>query len=237
MKILAIGTSGKNCTVAISEDDNLIKEINLTDGLTHSENLLPSIDKILNETSISLKDIDSYAVSIGPGSFTGIRIGISTIKGFCLGNDKPVIAVPSLLALAYAEKDFNGYVVPVIDAKNNNVYAGIYKKDSVNGSLCLIGEYISDNISCLTDLLVKLDDKFILVGDGAKIVADNLSANILGKPMKFEISSDLNIYEYASNIAKAGFDMYKQNLITTGVLLTPLYLKKSQAERELEAKS
>lgn len=220
MIILAIGTSGKNCTVAISEDKNLIKEINITDGLTHSETLLPTVDKILKEASLELKDIDAYAVSIGPGSFTGIRIGVATIKGFCLGCDKPVLAVPSLLALAYNQSEFDGYIISCIDAKNDNVYAGIYKKE--NGIITQIGDYISDNINVLVERINKLDMEYILVGDGAKLLSKTFSLH--------------DEFEYASKIAEAAFDLYKQGTVTDGVHVSPLYLKKSQAERELEAK-
>ena len=210
MRILAIGTSGKNCTVAISEDKNIIKEINITDGLTHSETLMPSIDKLLKETGLTLKDMDAYAVSVGPGSFTGIRIGVSTIKGLCLGCDKPVIAVSSLLALAYNELDISGYIVSYIDARNDNVYAGIYKNE--NGVISQVGDYISDNISVLNEKVATLDDKYIIV-------------------------SDKDTFEYASKIAEAAFDLYEQGIVTDGVHVSPLYLKKSQAERELEEKN
>ena len=210
MKILAIGTSGKNCTIAISEDKKLIKEINIDTGLTHSETLLPNIEKILQETKFTLNDMDAYAVSIGPGSFTGIRIGVSTIKGLCLGVDKPVIAVSSLLALAYNKKDFNGYIISCIDAKNDNVYAGIYKNE--NGTIKQVGEYISDNISVLNDRIASLENEYVLV-------------------------EDKDTYEYASKIAEAAFDLYEQGIVTDGVHVSPLYLKKSQAERELEEKN
>ncbi|MBR6253747.1 MAG: tRNA (adenosine(37)-N6)-threonylcarbamoyltransferase complex dimerization subunit type 1 TsaB [Clostridia bacterium] len=210
MKILAIGTSGKNCTVAISEDKILIKEINITDGLTHSETLMPAIDRILKETNIELQDIDAYAVSIGPGSFTGIRIGVATIKGLCLGVDKPVLAVPSLLGLAYNKKEFDGYIVSCIDARNDNVYAGIYKNE--NGILKQVGDYISDNIEVLKERISSLDKAYIMI-------------------------NDTDTYEYASKIAEAGYDLYSQGIITDGVHVSPLYLKKSQAERELEEKN
>ncbi len=210
MKILAIGTSGKNCTIAISEDKKTIKEININTGLTHSETLLPNIERILQETNLSLNDIDAYAVSIGPGSFTGIRIGVATIKGLCLGVEKPVIAVPSLLGLAYNKKDFNGYIIPCIDAKNENVYSCIYKKE--NGYLKQIGDYISDNINVLNNRIASLDAEYVLI-------------------------EDKNTLEYASLIAEAAFDLYEQGIITDGLHVSPLYLKKSQAERELEEKN
>ena len=210
MKILAIGTSGKNCTIAISEDKRVIKEININTGLTHSETLLPNIEKILLEANLTLNDMDAYAVSIGPGSFTGIRIGVATIKGLCLGVEKPVIAVPSLLGMAYNQKDFDGYIVSCIDAKNDNVYAAIYKVETE--FIKQVGEYISDSISVLNNRISTLDCKYIMI-------------------------EDKDTFEYASLIAEAAFDLYAQGIVTDGAHVSPLYLKKSQAERELEEKN
>lgn len=219
MKILAVGTSGKNCTVAILEDKKLIKEININDGLTHSQNLMPTIDSILKETSLSLNDMDYYAVSVGPGSFTGIRIGVATIKGLCLGVNKPVVAVPSLLALAYNVKVPCDYIVSCLDARNDNVYAGIY--DCTNSDFpVLMDDYISDNITILKDKITNLEGQVLFVGDGAAL---------LEKPCESEL-------EYANSIGLAAFDLINQGQITDGVHVSPLYLKKSQAERELEEK-
>jgi len=233
MKILAIGTSGQNCTVAISEDNLLIKEININDGLTHSQKLMPSIDKILSETSTKLESIDTYAVSIGPGSFTGIRIGISTVKGLCLGVNRNVVAVPSLLGIAYSQKNFDGYIVSCMDAKNDNIYAAIYKKDS-DGDLIRIGDYFADSAMTLVEEVLSLDDNCIIVGDGKKLLKSHLDNYNL--PFNVDYASDEFDLEYASNIALAGLDLIRQGLVTTGLNLSPLYLKKSQAERELDKK-
>lgn len=235
MKILSIGTSGKNCTVAISEDDRIIKELNINDGITHSQTLIPNVDKVFIETNMQLKDIDAYAVSIGPGSFTGIRIGIATIKGFCLGNDKKVFAVPSLLALAYNVCDYKGYIISCIDAKNDNVYSAIY--DNTNFEMKKITDYVADNVSLLIEQIKKLDDtnNFMVVGDGKTLLKSSLEAlNI--NDYKIEYAEDKFDLEYASSILKVAYQMERENNFTTGVSLTPLYLKKSQAERELDKK-
>jgi tRNA threonylcarbamoyladenosine biosynthesis protein TsaB len=228
MKILAIGTSGKNCTVAITEDAKVIKEININDGLTHSQNLLPTIDKIFRDTSMDLKDMDYYACSIGPGSFTGIRIGVATIKGLCLGVDKKVVGVPSLLALAYNVKEFKGYIVSCIDARNDNVYAGIY--DNTSPTPTLVGNYISDNVQVLVNEIQKLNGNFLIVGDGVNVLKDLLSAE------NIHFAEEEKNLEYASSIAMASIDMINNNQVTDGVHISPLYLKKSQAERELDNK-
>jgi len=232
MKILSIGTSGKNCTVAISEDKKTLKEININTGLTHSETLLPSIDQLFKDTNLSLSQIDIYAVSIGPGSFTGIRIGIATLKGICLAHNKPIVPVPSLLGLAYNVKNFEGYIVSCIDARNDNVYAGIYKKSS--SSIEQVEDYISDNVQKLVDAINALNSPVFIVGDGANCLKTALEKSNSTLSILYSSSED-NI-EFASSIAIAAFDLYEKNIITDDIHLTPLYLKKSQAERELEEK-
>ncbi len=230
MKILSIGTSGRNCTIAISEDKRIISEINISTGLTHSETLLPNIEKVLKDSSLSLKDMDAYAISIGPGSFTGIRICIATVKGLCLGVEKPVIAVPSLLALAYNKHDFDGYIVSCIDARNDNVYAGVYKYNSTLKMLELQENYISDNVELLIDKIKSLNGNVLVIGDGKKLVRERISEkNII-------YSDDELDLEYATSISNAAFDLFRNNIVTDGIHVSPLYLKKSQAERELEEK-
>lgn len=126
MKILSIDTSSCICSVAILEDEKIIKEISNEDGNTHSVKLMPQIEQIFKETNLTLNDIDLFACDKGPGSFTGIRIGISTIKAFCDVTNVPAIGIPSLMALAY-NIDFNGYICSLIDAKNSNVYFRIIR--------------------------------------------------------------------------------------------------------------
>ncbi len=219
MKILAIGTSSKNCTVALLEDKKIIKEININDGLTHSQNLMPAIDNLFKETSIGLKDIDYYAVSIGPGSFTGIRIGVATVKGICFGHNVPVVGVPSLLALCYSVKENCDYIVSSLDAKNDNIYAGIYRCE--NGTIpTLIDTYISDTVQTLNNKISELSGTILYVGDGSKLIN----------------KEPIEELEYAGAIGLAAFDMISKGEVTDGVHVSPLYLKKSQAERELEEK-
>ena len=135
MKILAIDTSSKVCSVAILEDNEVINEKHIENELTHSQKLMPMIDEILKECKLSLSDFDLYACSIGPGSFTGVRIGVSTVKAFCDVTNVKVIGVSSLESLAYNTLNSNIYdntdiVCSMIDAKNDNVYCGVFKKEN-----------------------------------------------------------------------------------------------------------
>lgn len=146
MKILSIETSSEVCSVAVLEDKNILKELNLKNGNTHSQNLMPLISQILNETKLTINDIDLFSCDNGPGSFTGIRIGIATIKAFRDVTSKPIISVSSLKTLAYNIKDANtDLICSIIDAKNNNVYCGIFTKNS-NNIITKLENYRFDNI-------------------------------------------------------------------------------------------
>ena len=126
MKILCIDTSSNLCSVAILEDDKLIKKIELNNGLTHSETLMLLIKQILDECNLSLKNIDLLVSDIGPGSFTGIRIGVSTIKAFADSLNIPCVGISSLEVLAYNVKT-NGLICSTIDCKNDNCYFTLFK--------------------------------------------------------------------------------------------------------------
>ena len=129
MKILSIETSGKICAVAISEEDRVVQERIIEDENTHSVKLMPLIEKVLKEASWKLEDIDLFACDIGPGSFTGIRIGVSTIKAFLDATRKQAVGVTSLEILAY-QLDTDAIICSLIDAKNHNVYAGFFERQN-----------------------------------------------------------------------------------------------------------
>ena len=215
MIVLAISTSSNICSVALSNENECIKELNITDTKTHSENLMPLIDRVLKEANLTLDDINLLACDVGPGSFTGIRIGISTIKAFAEFKNIPIIPVSSLEALAYnvkAEK----YICSLIDARNNQVYCGFF-----NSEYNLIDEYIADSIENVKEKFTKFDE-VEFVGDGVICHQEIL----LGKCCKDNIIK-------AQNVAKCGLNKLKQgkNSISADEL-TPLYLRKSQAERQ-----
>lgn len=230
MKILAIDTSGMNCSVCIIDETKVISDFNLSTGVTHSENLLPMIDEMKKYTNIELDDIDVFACSIGPGSFTGLRIGIATIKGLAMSLNKKVIGIPTLTGLAYNTTLFNGLVCSVLDAKNNNVYAGIYKYE--NDKPVLIDEYITEDVDKLVNLLKEKDENVIFVGDGANSFKQ-IFIEALGEKANF-MPLHLN-NQLSSSIAKAALDRAMQDDFDDVDTLNPLYLKKSQAERMLEA--
>ena len=230
MKILCIDTSSNICSVAILEDLNTIYEYSSNDGLTHSQNLMPLIDIALKSTGISLKDIDLYSCSIGPGSFTGIRIGVSTIKAFVDVYNKPSIGISSLEGLAYNLQD--EYVCSILDAKHDNVYCRLYKRNYTLNGYTHISEYLSDNIdTCLLEISKYGDNTITFVGDGSVVYNDKIKNTF--KNSNFA-DTNLNL-QNAISIVKAAYFRYINNLECPA--LSPLYLKKSQAELMLNNKN
>lgn len=225
MKILSVSTSSKLCSVSILEDNNLINEIRLDNGLTHSETLLPIIDEIFKKTNLNLKDINLIVCDKGPGSFTGIRIGIATIKAFSDSLNIPCIGVSSLESLAYNVKN-EGIICSIIDAKNENVYFSIYRL--LNNKYQLLENPTADSIDNLLYLLKKYNEKITFVGDGSVSYKDKIKISLSN--IEFSNNNDLNSF----NLGLAGLYKYKENNFED---VLPLYLKKPQAERMLEEKN
>ena len=169
MKILAVDTSSKICSVCIMEDSEVLLEKHTNDEKTHSQNLMPLIDELFNETNLTLDDINLLACSQGPGSFTGIRIGLATIKAFADAKNIPVVGVTSLESLAYNITE-TGLIVSLIDAKNDNVYYSLFSNNGTTYNQ--IGEFKSDSIQNILDDLFIYDDKLIFVGDGSEVHHD-----------------------------------------------------------------
>ena len=220
MKILCIDTSSKLCGVAILDDTTLIKKIELDNGLTHSESLMPLIDQILKECNLNLNDINLLVSDIGPGSFTGIRIGIATVKAFADSLNIPCVGISSLESLAY-NIDSDGIICSLIDAKNNNVYFGVFEKK--NNIVTQLEELSFKTIKEIIPILTKYD-KINFVGDGSIIHKEHLLSNL--NTCTFSDKNDLSSF----SLGLAGLNAYNQN---TNFDLMPLYLRKSQAERAL----
>ena len=226
MKILSIDTSSKICGVAVLEDTSLIKEVAQDNGLTHSESLMPIIKEILNSINMSLNDIDLIVCDKGPGSFTGIRIGVATAKAFSDSLNIGGIGISSLEALAYNIKT-DGVICSLIDAKNDNVYAGVF--ENIDGDYILRRNFSCENIS---DLLREFKDSEYLVtfvGDGAIKYKERITS-VLGKNCNFVENNDLSSF----NLGLAGLAHLKKEDFGDVV---PLYLRKPQAERMLESQA
>lgn len=177
MKILSIDTSSKICSVCILDNKNVIIEKHNNDEKTHSQKLMPLIDETFKEANLTLNDIDLLACCQGPGSFTGIRIGISTVKAFADIKNIPIIGVTSLESLAYNILE-DTVIASIIDAKNDNVYFALYELK--NGIYNTIFEPVSDNINNIIDSLSSssISSKITFVGDGAVVHKELLKSRI-----------------------------------------------------------
>ena len=228
MKILAIDTSSKICSVSILEDNKLILEKHNNDEKTHSQKLMPLIDELLKECNIKLEDINLYACSVGPGSFTGLRIGISTVKAFSDATNIQTCGISSLESLAYNISE-KGLIASIIDAKNENVYFSLFLH-SENGYK-KIEDFCADNIYNVIDKLLKYADcEIICVGDGSLIYKNILSEKIKNIKFADEEKND----QTSVSIGKAAYDKFLKGIHGNSNSLIPMYLRKSQAERALE---
>ena len=228
MKILSINTSSNICSVALLEDTNLIKEITIDDANTHSVKLMPLIDELFKTTNLAISDIDLFACDKGPGSFTGIRIGISTIKAFCDVTNKPSIGISSLTSLAYLS-NFEGLICSLIDAKNDNVYYGLFEHK--NETYTQVGELLADSIYNVTEILKLCNKPVSFVGNGSIIYKDVVESILKENAIIPSDTKYCNLNAYHTGLA--AYDAFNKNELA---LLSPLYLKKSNAERELEEK-
>ena len=215
MKILCIDTSSKLCSVAVLEDTTLINKLELDNGLTHSETLMPLIKKLLESINLSLKDIDLLVSDIGPGSFTGIRIGVATCKAFSDSLNIPCVGISSLEVLAHNITN-DSLICSTIDCKNNNCYFALYKLE--NGIYSILEEPCAKSVDEVLDLLDKqYSNKNIeFVGDGIPLKSTNCYLNI-------------------ENLGIAGYKKFISTNNTNENIL-PLYLKKPQAQKQLEEK-
>ena len=234
MKILSIDTSSKVCSVAALEDDDIIIENHLDDEKTHSQKLMPMIDDLLKNCNLSLSNFDLLACCTGPGSFTGVRIGVATVKAFNDVTNIPISSVSSLEGLAYNTLDSNfsdkfNLVCSIIDAKNDNIYYGMFEKNGKNFEQ--VENLNAKNINDMIEDFKKYHTSPILfVGDGAEKHQYTLTQYF--KKATF-VEDKYNI-QTAISIGKAAFHKYEQGIYGDSNSIVPLYLRKSQAERALD---
>ena len=225
MKILGVDTSSDICSVCLLEDNITLKELNLNNGRTHSENLVPLLKELMDTCNVAFKDIDLIAVNKGPGSFTGIRIGISTVKAIAEVHNIKVIGVTSLKSLAFNEVHSNSTIISLIDARNNQVYCGVFNNNPASEEI-----YLADDINEVLKQIKKYaNENTIFIGNGS-VLHKSLIQDSFEFPLKFS-----NINEQSSiSTALAGFEMYKLGNFDTADTILPFYLRKSQAERMKE---
>ncbi len=226
MLILSFESSAKAASVALVRDGQLVSQSTQCSTLTHSRTLLPMAEDMLKNTELTLKDVDVLAVAHGPGSFTGIRIGVSTVKGLAWGAQKPCVGVSTLEAMAWHGVAAGGIICPVMDARRSQVYNALFEiRGGKPVRLC------PDRPIALEELLPELralPSPVFLVGDGAALTAAFLEK--AGLP--FRMAPDNLLWQDAWGVAMAAMDKPP----VSGAELLPVYLRLSQAERERQAR-
>ncbi len=236
MKLIALDSSGLVASAAILENDKLCAEYTVNFKKTHSQTLLPMLDEITKMTELNLSDIDAIAIAKGPGSFTGLRIGSATAKGLGLALDKPLVEVPTLAALAYRLYNAKGLICPIMDARRNQVYNGLYRFE--NGRLVTVADQRPIAVDELAAELNALDPSFTadgitFLGDGVDVYRQRLD-ELVTIP-HFYAPASCNKQSAAAVGALAEI-LYEEGLAISADAHVPCYLRKSQAEREREAK-
>ncbi len=229
MKILGIDSSGMVAGAAVVADDIVLAEYNVNFKKTHSETLLPMIDEIVKMTELDLNTIDAIAVAAGPGSFTGLRIGSSTAKGLGLALGKNIIPVPTCHALAYNIWGVSGLVCPIMDARRNQVYTGIY--DCENREPVVISDQRAMDINDLIEELADMNKSVIFLGDGVPVYKKVIEEKA---NFDFRFAPPHCNRQRAASVAALGAIYMCKGIIELSQNHSPIYLRKSQAERERE---
>lgn len=227
MKILAFDGSGLVASVAVCDESVLLAEYTTNFKKTHSKTLIPMLDEICNMIELDLNTIDAIAVTGGPGSFTGLRISSSTVKGLGMALDKPIISVPTTEVLAYNMWNSRGYICPIMDARRNQVYTGIYYFE--DGELKTKLEQKPIAMEELVEKINELDDEVVFLGDGVDVQKDFIKENV---SLKYRFAPANMNRQRAGSLATLGIIYAKEGKFETAGEHRPDYLRMSQAERE-----
>ncbi len=226
MKILALDTTAKTASVAVTENERVLGVCNIDNGLTQSELILPMAERLLASLGMSFSDIDLYAVTVGPGSFTGVRIGVSTVKGLAFGKNIPCAAVSTLEALAENAAGLRGLIVPCMDARRGQFYTASFSSDGEAMTRLTPDRAIS--AEALAEELRDFGGDVYVTGDGYEVAHRLLSS--LG--VRLAKTPELLRVANAASIAKIAKRMQERGECVSESELQPTYLRIPQAERE-----
>jgi tRNA threonylcarbamoyladenosine biosynthesis protein TsaB len=221
VKILACDTTTTINTVAVCEDGCVMAETAVDCGRRHAERLLDTVDWVLNEASLTLADVDALAVSVGPGSFTGVRVGVSAFKGLALGRGLPLMAVPTLDAMARLASQANGLVCVMLDGKMREVFGAVYRFDS--GERTKLTE---DRVGPVEDFFGELSGEALFMGDGAALYRERIAEGLSGA----RFASGLTNYPRGAAVAEEARYLFEAGAPADASVVSPVYLRKSQAE-------
>ena len=226
MLILAFETSAKAASVALTDGEKLLGESYQNTGLTHSQTLLPMAQDLLKSCGYTPQQVEAVAVAAGPGSFTGIRIGVAAAKGFAWGKELPCYGVSTLEAMAMNLGIWDGYVVPVMDARRSQVYTATFLAEK--GKLTRLCEDRAISLEQLGNELKNSEKTIFLVGDGSKLCYNTLKNTV----PELVCPPEHRMHQRAAGVGLAAAKMIAAGVPGNGAELTPNYLRLSQAERE-----
>lgn len=227
MKILGLDSSGLVASVAVIEDETMLAEYTVNYKKTHSQTLLPMLDEIVKMTELELETIDAIAIAGGPGSFTGLRIGSATAKGLGFALKKPLIQVPTVDGLAYNLYGCRDMVCPLLDARRNQTYTGLY--EFTEAGMQTLKAQCAVGIDEIIKKINELRQPVVFLGDGVPVFRPYIEENC---SVKFSFAPPHMNKQRAAAVAALGMVYYKEGRIQTAEEHRPDYLRMSQAERE-----
>ncbi len=231
MKILGIDSSGLVASVALVEDEITIAEYSVNYKKTHSQTLLPMLNEIINMAEQDLSEIDAIAVSSGPGSFTGLRIGSATVKGLAEALKKPIVSVKTVDSLAYNMYGTDKLVCPLMDARRNQTYTGLYHFEKEENKQVMHCD-LEQCVIMLDEIIEKINaigKEVVFLGDGVPVFYEQIKEKVM---VPFTLAPCFCNRQRASVVAALGMIIFKQGKIETPTEHAPEYLRLSQAERE-----
>ncbi len=223
MKVLGFDTSTSCGSVGLIDDDSIISEYLLNIPVTHSERLLGAIELVLKEARVALGDLDGWAISLGPGSFTGLRIGVSTVKGLAFATQKPVAGVSTLDVLAYQISSTPCLICPILDARKGEVYTAFYRYGKGND----LKRHSAYRAIKPEDLTKDIREETIFVGDGVRTYRDYLKKSL--ESLAIFSPHSIN-FPHGSGVAKLGLELLQKGESLDLANFTPLYIRPSEAE-------
>ena len=230
--ILAVDTSAKSVSCAIAQDDRIIGSFYANNGLTHSQTLMPMIENLLAVTNVSVQQLDAIAVNAGPGSFTGVRIGVSAVKGLAFTNNTPCISVSTLESMAEQTTIPTGAIVcGVMDARCQQVYTALFTKNEAGETIRLTDD-AAMSITELNEALNQQDAPIVLVGDGSELCYRSLKDTV----RQLSLAPASVRYQNAASTALVAMRKFAKGETVSAEALLPEYLRLPQAERELNSR-
>ncbi len=226
--ILALETATTVASAAVIDEGKLVGEFFLNTAQNHSQSLMPLVDSLLKFISTDIKEIDAFAVSIGPGSFTGLRIGLATVKGMSLALNKPILGIPTLDGLAMNVLGVEGLICPVLDARKNEVYTAVYTTEAKG--LRRLTEYMSANPEQLVEKLATYDRRVTVLGDAVDTYRRHFSRSFI------DFAVQANRWPRAAQVAILAWQRFQRGEADNLYTLSPLYIRRPEAEVRWQAK-